>query len=133
MSMAAKPKTYAAAQAQARQVIAQARLDDEGEHFPYKHADVIAVLAENAPMGPGVPGGQDGTEDTSRRAEDYITEGIADASRDYVDAQAAYLADGSDENRSAYDAARDRLQAARLDHRRNRGNEFVIGAAAKRS
>jgi hypothetical protein len=129
----AKPKTYGDAMAQARAVLNRTRLDDPDEHFPYKRDAVRQLLDEDPPMGPGVPGGQDGTQDRSRTVSDYITPDIADATADYIDAQAAYLADVSDENRQAYDAARDRLQAARLDHRQNRGQGFTIGAAAGRA
>lgn len=132
--MAAKPKSYGDAVTQARLSINQARLADPDEHFPYKHEAVLALIEENPPMGSGMPGEFDGTEDNSRAVSDYITEAIADASRDYIDAQAAYLADPSDDTLKAeYDATRDRLLAARLDHRAARGTEFTIGAAARRA
>lgn len=131
--MASKPKTYGQAQEQARALLAQARLNDPAEHFPYKHDTVIALLDENPAMGPGVPGQTDGADDTSRTAEDYTSRGIADASAAYIDAQAAFLADPSDGNRQAYESARDELVAARLDHRTNRGQGFTVGAAARRA
>src|SRR4051812_19141493 len=124
--MAAKPKSYGDAMVQARQVLAQSRLNDPGEHFPYKHAEVTRLIDENPPMGPGVPGGIEGVDDRSREVADYMSAGIADATRDYVEAQAAYLEDPSQTNLDLYAAARDRLQAARLDHRRNRGQGFTV-------
>lgn len=131
--MATKPKTYAQAMEQAQALLAAARLSDPGEHFPYKHDAVIAFIRAGQPMGPGIPDGPDGEFDESRSVGDYITEAIADASRDYIDAQAALLTDPSSSNRAAYDAARDRLVAARLDHRQNRGQGFTVGAAARRA
>jgi len=110
-----------------------ARLDDPGEHFPYKYDVVLALLAEQPPMGPGIPDRLDGAADTSREVTDYMSEGIAEASRDYIDAQAAWLADPTEQTRSGYEAARDRLVAARLDHRHNRGTGFTVGAAARRA
>jgi len=132
------PETYAEVVDSNRRALAQARLSDPDEHFPYKHAVVTELLAQpGLPMGPGVPehqgrAGTDGAGDDSRTIEDYMSPGIADASRDYIDAQAAYLEDPSDANQDAYDAARDRLLAARLDHRSNRDG-LVVGAAARRA
>lgn len=131
--MAAKPKTYGEAHAAGVKLLSEARLNDPGEHFPYKHDVVIALLEDNPPMGPGVPDGVDGTDDRSREAADYMSRDIADASADYIDAQAAYLADPSASNKAAYEAARDQLQAARLDHRQGRGAGFTVGAAARRA
>jgi hypothetical protein len=131
--MAARKKTYAEVLVESRQALAAARLADPGEHFPYKRDAVQAVLDEDRPMGPGSPGQLDGAEDRSRNVGDYITEEIADASEAYVAAQAALLADPSEENKQAYDAATDRLQAARLDHRARRGETYTIGAAARRA
>lgn len=133
MAGSSKPQSYADAAKFARRALAQARLDDPDEHFPYKHDVVTDLLDEQAPMGPGIPGRVDGATDQSFTVDDYISRGIADASRDYIDAQAAWLGDPSDENRAAYEAARDRLVAARLDHRENRGSGFTIGAAARRA
>lgn len=125
------PRSYAAAVEQAAALVAAACLKDPDGHFPYKHDTVIALLEENPPMGPGSPGGTDGGDDRSREAADYISVGIADATRDYVDAQAAYLLDNT--KRDEYDAARDRLQAARMDHRAKRENTFTVGGAARRA
>jgi hypothetical protein len=116
-----------------RAALAQARLSDPDEHFPYRHDAVVDLIAADPPMGPGLPGGTDGTDDTSRTVHDYITRAIADASRDYIAAQAAWLADATGGNWAAYEAARDRLVAARLDHRQARGEEFTIGAAARKA
>lgn len=128
-----KPLTYGEAAEQARAQLAAARLADPGEHFPYKHDVVMALLDEDPAMGPGTPGGADGTNDRSREIADYMTRDIADASGNYIDAQAAYLADPTDANRAGYEAARDVLLAARLDHRQGRGAGFTIGAAARRA
>lgn len=131
--MPAKPKTYAAAVEQAQSAIAAARLADPAEHFPYKIDEVLDLLDTDPPMGPGIPGGTEGTADTSRSVGDYMTADIAQASHAYVAAQEAWLANPTPENRSEYEAARDRLIAARLDHRSNRGDGFTIGAAARRA
>ncbi len=129
------PKTYAQAVTQSRQALAQARLADPDEHFPYKHDVVTELLADpQTPMGSGVPDAHDGTDDRSRTISDYMSQGIADATRDYVQAQTDYLSDPeNDDARTGYEAARDQLIAARLDHRENRGSEFVVGAAARRA
>lgn len=124
-------KTYAQVVDQQRRALAQARLDDPGEHFPYKHSVVTQMLAEGTPMGPGTPGELDGADDDRATIDDFMTVGIADASRDYVDAQAAYLADPTDEALAGYNAARDRLLAARLDHRSARGEGFTVVAARR--
>jgi hypothetical protein len=133
------PDTYADVVAQNRQALAQAVLGDPNSHFPYKY-DAVTDLVDQAglPMGPGVPEergqvAKDGADDASRTIEDYMSQGIADASRDYIEAQAAYLESGTGESLQAYNTARDRLQAARLDHRQNRGEGFVVGAAARRA
>lgn len=130
--MSTRAKSYGDTVNQARALVAQARLRDPDEHFPYKHDDVTALLADNPPMGPGTPSGADGADDRSREVADYMSQGIADATRDYIDAQAAYLADLTEETRAAYEAARDRLAAARLDHRQHRADGFTVGAAARR-
>lgn len=126
------PETYAEVVARTARERAQARLDDPNEHFPYKHKVVSALLTKDVPMGPGIPGQQEGAGDDSRTVADYMTQQIADASRDYIAAQAAWLKDPSDETTAAYEAARDRLQVARLDHRQGRESGFTIGAAARR-
>lgn len=131
--MAAKPKTYAQAVEQQRRAVAEARLSDPDEHFPYKLDTVLGLIDEDPPMGPGVPDRADGADDTSRTVGDYMTRQIAEASSGYVLAQETFLTDPSAENRQAYDAARDRLVAARLDHRQNRGQDFTVGAAARRA
>ena len=125
-------ETYAEVVARTARERAQARLTDPDEHFPYKHKTVTALLSKSAPMGPGVPGENEGAGDDSRTIDDYMSRGIADASRDYVAAQAAYLENPGDDTQAAYEAARDRLVAARLDHRQNRGDGFVVGAAARK-
>lgn len=132
--MASKnPPTYGQAVEQAVALLNAARLADPDEHFPYKHDVMVALLDEDPPMGPGLPDGADGVDDRSRGVGDYTSRGIADASRDYIDAQAAYLSAPSEDTLSVYEAARDQLVAARLDHRQGRGAAFTIGAAARRA
>lgn len=126
-------KSYAQVVNQSRQAIANARLNDPEEHFPYKRQAVDDLLNRAVPMGPGSPNGDTGESDNSRTVADYISADIANATAEYITAQAAYLEDPSDETRGEYDAARDRLQAARLDHRGNRGEGFTVGAAARRA
>jgi hypothetical protein len=109
-----KPRTYGEAVEAAQKLLAQGRLADPGEHYPYKHADVTALLEENPPAGP------DGPDDDRVCVRDLMSQAIADASRDYIDAQATYVADPSEENRAAYDVARDVLIEARRRHRANR-------------
>lgn len=111
--MPSKPKSTGEVIAQARRDIAAARLADPDEHFPYKLSAVQALIKKDAPMGP-----EQG--DSSVSAQDFMSPRIAEASDAYNDAQAAYLADPSPGNRSAYEAAKDDLVAARKTHRRNR-------------
>jgi hypothetical protein len=110
----AKTSSYADAVAEAQALLAQARLNDPDEHFPYKQDVARALLDEDPPAGPNGP------DDASRHVSDYISGDIIDATAAYVAAQQAYLEDRSLANRDAYHAARDELVAARLDHRVNR-------------
>lgn len=103
--------SYGDAQAKARELVSQARLADEGEHFPYKTSDAKAALKRKA-MGPDGSSGVTGA--------DYLSARIVEASEAYVAAQAAYLADPTPGNRSAYAVATDDLVAARRTHRRSR-------------
>jgi hypothetical protein len=106
--------TTGEALAQARALVADARLNDPGEHFPYKRKVVDALVAKDAPLGP------EGPKDASVSAQDFMTPRIAEATDAYIAAQAAYLADSSSANRERYDMARDDLVAARQSHRRTR-------------
>jgi hypothetical protein len=112
--MPSKPKSTGEVIAQARQDIATARLADPDEHFPYKLGAALGVLKKDAPMGPGGP------DDKSATASDFMSQRIAETSAAYNEAQADYLKDPSPANRSAYEAAKDDLVAARKTHRRNR-------------
>lgn len=104
------------------------RLRDPDEHYPYKHEHVRELIAENPPAGP------DGPDDDRVRVEDYISPEIADATRDYIDAQAAYLEDPGDATRAEYEQAKQGLQAARQAHRANRtAGPTVVGIRARRS
>lgn len=109
-----KPADTGEALAQARDLVAQARLTDPGEHFPFKIKAARDLVAKDTPMGPAGP------KDTSVTAQDFMTERIAEASKAYVDAQAAYLANSTPSSRERYDMARDDLIAARRAHRRSR-------------
>lgn len=131
--MAAKPKTYAQAQEVAQNALAAARLADPDEHFPYKLDAALAAIDEGGPMGPGIPGGPDGNQDSSREIGDYLTAAIAQASAAYVAAQETYLRDRTPDTLAEYQRARDELVATRLDHRQNRGDGFTIGAAARKA
>jgi hypothetical protein len=114
-------QSYADAMARSRALLAGARLADPGEHFPYKHAAVSALIEENPPAGPM------GEDDTRVRVRDFISPAIADATRDYVDAQAAYLARPGEDTKAAYEVARDILTEARRRHRVGRDG-FAVTA-----
>jgi hypothetical protein len=126
-------KTYAQAAEQAAALLSKAALADSDSHFPYKADAVAAMIAENPPMGPGQPGSVDGAQDRSREVADYMSGGIAEATADYVAADQAYREDRSETNLDELNATTDRLVAARLDHRAQRGQGFTIGAAARRA
>lgn len=111
------PDSYATAIVQAQQLVRTGRLADPDEHFPYKHAAVTGLVEENPPAGPNGP------DDDTVRVEDFMSQEIADATRDYVEAQEAFLRDPGDGTRAAYDATRDALVAARRAHRVNRTDE----------
>jgi len=115
------PTSYAAALARAQELIRQGRLADPGEHYPYRHVDVSALIEENPPAGPNGP------DDDRVRVRDLTSPAIADASRDYIDAQAGYLRDPGEETRAAYEVARDVLVEARRRHRAERASAAVIG------
>lgn len=120
--MARAPRSYGEALVAAQAMVRTARLADPNEHFPYKHAEVTDLVAENPPMGPNGP------DDTSFLAEDFMTQEIADASKVYIEAQAAYLKDPGDATRGEYEAAKADLVFARQAHRVNRaqpGQGFV--------
>lgn len=106
------------------------RLDPEGAraHFPYKHEEVLNLVADNPPMGP------DGPDDDRVRAEDFTSERIADAAKDYIEAQVAYVDDPGDATREAYEQAKRELVAARQEHRASRpAGPTVIGIRARRA
>jgi hypothetical protein len=115
-----QPQTFADGVARAQDLIRQGRLNDPGEHFPYKHDTVVALLEENPPAGPN------GADDDSRRVADFMSPRIADASRDYIAAQEAYLRDPGDATLAAYQEATDDLVAARRSHRRRRGGAMSV-------
>lgn len=114
-------QSYADAMARSRALLAGARLTDPGEHFPYKHEAISALIAENPPAGPM------GEDDARVRVRDFTSQPIADATRDYVDAQAAYLKAPGEETKAAYDVARDLLVDARRRHRKGRDG-FAVTA-----
>lgn len=114
-------QTYADALARSRALLAGARLTDPGEHFPYKHDAVTSLIEENPPAGPM------GEDDARVRVRDFISQPIADATRDYVNAQSAYLKKPGEDTKAGYDVARDLLVDARRRHRKDRDG-FAITA-----
>lgn len=123
--MAKAPRSYGETLAAAQASLRAARLTDPGEHFPYKLDDVTSLVDENPPMGPRGP------DDSSFLAEDFMTQEIAAASKDYVDAQAAYLSDPGDATRAAYENAKDHLVTVRQEHRVNRDQPAPIQRARR--
>lgn len=119
--MARDAQTYGDAMSRSRALLAGARLADPGEHFPYKHAEISTLIEENPPAGPM------GEDDARVRVRDFTSQQIADATRDYVDAQAAYLAGPAEDTKAAYEVARDLLVEARRRHRKGRDG-FAITA-----
>lgn len=107
------PDSYGEVHARMQRELAEARLADPDEHFPYKTGDARTALADTS-MGP------DGDAQHDVTGADFLSRRIIDASEAYIDAQAAYLADPAPANRGALDAATDDLVAARRSHRRNR-------------
>lgn len=94
----------------------RARLNDPGEHFPYKEEAARAALAENAPAGP------EGPDDDRATVADYISEDIITASKALVDAQSQWLASPTEESQRILSAAEAELVQARRAHRTNRGS-----------
>jgi hypothetical protein len=125
------PASYGEAWAQARQSVNAGRLNDPDEHYPYKLDHVRQMLDDNPAMGPD-------DEGDDVRMEDFMSRRIAEATDDYIAAQAAYLKSETAQNRAAYDSARDDLVAARRAHRRARtdvdGNPVanIVGIADRR-
>jgi hypothetical protein len=112
--MPSKPRSTGEAIAKARQDIAAARLADPDEHFPYRLGEALAAADGDTLMGPGGP------EDDRATGADFMTERIARATGDYIDAQEDYLGEPSRANRERYEQAKDDLTAARKAHRRSR-------------
>ena len=107
---------------------ARDRLNDPDEHFPYKHEHVCALIEENGPAGP------DGPDDDRLRVQDYISQDIADATKAYVEAQAAWLSDPGDATQELHQQAARDLVEARRAHRANRpAGPVVVGIRARRS
>ncbi|HYN95406.1 MAG TPA: hypothetical protein VES42_16280 [Pilimelia sp.] len=126
---ASGPRSYADAVAKAGDLLRQGRLNDPDEHFPYKHQAVSELIAEDPPARPD-PVGDPGDD---RRISDYISQDIADASQAMIEAQAAHLADASDEGlRQAYEDSKTALVQARQAHRANR-RAVAIGGRARRA
>jgi len=104
------------------------RLNDPNDHFPYKHEEAAALVADNPPMGP------DGPEDDAVRAEDFLSSEIVDATAAYVAAQADYLNDPGDGTQALVDQTAAELVAARQAHRVNRpAGPVVVGIRARRA
>lgn len=123
--MAKTTPTYGEALTTAQSLLRKARLADPDEHFPYRHPEASDLVANNPPMGPNGP------KDDSFRAEDYMTQDIANASGSYIAAQAAYLRDPGDATRADYESAKSDLVAARRAHRANRGQAGPIQRARR--
>lgn len=101
---------------------ATARLNDPNEHFPYKKADALAVLRDNAPAGP------EGPDDDRATARDFISEDIIEATDAYITAQAEWLKDPSETTRANYVSRAALLVEARKAHRSNRPNGSTVTA-----
>lgn len=114
------PRSYGDAVTRAQDLVRAGRLADPGEHFPYRHDAVTALLAENPPAGPK------GEGDDSKRVSDFMSTRIADATQAYVAAQQAYLENPGDATLAEYQEKTDDLTAARRAHRRKRGGEMSI-------
>lgn len=112
--------SHAEALTEALALTRRARLEDPDEHYPYKHDEVSALIEENPPAGP------EGPDDDRVRVRDLISQPIADASRDYIAAQAAYLESPDEETKADYDAAAQTLVQARQAHRANRGEGMAV-------
>lgn len=97
-------------------------VEDEASHFPYKLDTALAVVAEDAPAGPGGP------DDDRARTGDFLDEAIARASRDYIEAQAAHFTTGDADTFDAMQAAAERLVEARRVHRVGRGDGPTVTA-----
>jgi hypothetical protein len=115
-----EPQSYQEAVGQAQALVRAGRLADPGEHFPYKRAEVAALLEDNPPAGPA------GEGDDSLRVSDFTSERIIAASDAYVAAQEVYLGDPGDATLAEYQEKADDLTAARRAHRRRRGGEMAI-------
>lgn len=115
-----QPQSYGDAVTQAQALVRAGRLADPGEHFPYKHDAVTALLEDNPAAGPA------GEGDDSKRVSDFMSVRIAEATAAYVGAQEAYLRDPGDVTLAEYQSAAEDLQAARKTHRRKRGGEMAI-------
>jgi hypothetical protein len=104
------------------------RLNDPGEHFPYKHEVASALVADNPAMGP------DGPDDDRARAEDFLSPDIVDRTAAYIAAQADYLRDPGDATSEMQAQAAAELVAARQAHRANRpATPVVIGIRSRRA
>jgi hypothetical protein len=130
-----KPRSYAEGVDQARAIIAQGRLADPGEHYPYKRDEATRLLRENGPMGPGDPEtGLNGADDDRVRVEDFTSQDIIDRSAALVQTQEAFLRDPGDATKADYDQAKVDLVAARQAHRAGRGSFMnVVGVRARRA
>lgn len=104
------------------------RLSDPDDHFPYKHDEALALLAENPAMGP------DGLDDDRVRAEDFLSPQIVAKTAAYVAAQADYLRDPGDATLEMQNQAATELTSARQAHRANRPDgPVVIGIRSRRA
>lgn len=105
--------SYGEAHDKAMAMLAESRLADPDEHFPYKDADAKAALKRKN-MGP------DAGEKEDVTGADFLSQRIVEASSAFIAAQEAYLREPTAASHSAMEAAQDDLIAARRTHRRGR-------------
>lgn len=93
------------------------RNSDPNGHYPYKLDHVLDLIDQNPPAGP------EGEGDSRAMLRDFISPAIAEASHQYIEAQANHVADPTDpELKAIYVDRRADLVEARKRHRANRGD-----------
>lgn len=118
----ASKNTFADVAEAARRGFAQAQLDEEGSHFPYKREAAHTALATPP---------EEGTNNHPQHW--YTSTDIIDSSAAMVAAQEALLREPGDATQEAYEQAKRDLVAARQAHRRGRpaGPVAVAGDPAE--
>lgn len=97
-------------------------IDDPSGHFPYKIDRALRAVREDAPAGP------DGPDDDRVRTGDFLDEAIAQATNEYVQAQAEHFRTDTAETLEVMQAAAERLVEARRAHRDGRGDAPTVTA-----